>query len=106
MNSLLKRTKGEISIVILVIGVFAVCTLAILTFFASSAFVSESFIGVGLTSKLNSQVESYFLEENSNVDIIIGSNGEEVFYQEKVKEKKFFFFGDEEFEFSIEYPLR
>ena len=56
-------------------------------------------------TKLNSQVENYFLDKNSRIDTQIGSNGEEVFYQEDIRSKSFFW-QEDKLAFSIEYPLR
>ena len=63
-------------------------------------------MGVGLMSKLNSQVENYLLDKNFPINSQIGLNGEEVFYQEKVGGRKFFFFGKDKIEFYAQYPLR
>ena len=49
---------GNVPITILVIGIFAVCTLAISSFVISNISVSSDFIGINLIEKLN-----YFEEE-------------------------------------------
>jgi hypothetical protein len=53
--------RGDIPLTILVIGVFAVCTLALLSFFYSSLLMNKSFAGVEIVEKANIQIESYNL---------------------------------------------
>jgi len=69
---MLKNNRGDIPITILVIGVFAVCTLAILSFIASTVSLRNSFVGIDLTKNANNQIEffnfqnkdsSYFYQE-------------------------------------------
>jgi len=52
-----KNRKADIPVTILVIGVFAVCSLALLTFFISAIKTRESFVGIDLMEKINSQIE-------------------------------------------------
>jgi hypothetical protein len=54
----MKNKRGDIPITILVIGVFAVCTLAILSFIASTISLRNSFVGIDLTEKINKQIET------------------------------------------------
>jgi len=55
----IKNKKGDIAITLLVIGVFGVCSFALLTFFISDFRVSNSFVGIEQMQKLNSQIEAY-----------------------------------------------
>lgn len=56
MNKMNKR--GDLPVTILVIGVFGVCTLAILSFVYSSFLLHKSLIGVEIIEKANVQIES------------------------------------------------
>ncbi len=49
--------RGNLPIIILVLGVLAVCSLALLSFYSSNLKVSNNFAGVKLIEKLNSQIE-------------------------------------------------
>lgn len=49
--------RGNLPIIILVLGVLAVCALALLSFYVSNFKVSNSFSGIKLVEKLNSQIE-------------------------------------------------
>lgn len=49
--------KANVPIIILVLGVLAVCGLALLSFYASNLKVSNNFAGVKLIEKLNSKIE-------------------------------------------------
>ena len=56
--------KGDIPITILVIGVFAVCSLALLTFFISDFRISNSFVGLEIMDKVNTLNEEYIFYSN------------------------------------------
>jgi hypothetical protein len=49
--------RGDIPVTILVIGIFGVCTLAIISFLASGVKFSNSFDGVSVMEKINIQIE-------------------------------------------------
>ncbi len=55
--------KGNLPIIILVLGVLAVCSLALLSFYASNFKISNNFVGVKLIEKLNSQIETNLYQE-------------------------------------------
>jgi flagellar basal body-associated protein FliL len=60
-----KNKRGDIPITILVLGVIVICTLAMYSFISSTNKVRNSFVGIGLVEKLNSQIESkIFNNEN------------------------------------------
>lgn len=79
----IKNKKGDIPITILVIGVFAVCGLAILSFLNSTIQIKNSFFGIDLMEKINLQIEEYAINKNlTNLDVKI-ENGEKFLYQER-----------------------
>ena len=80
--------KGDIPVTILVIGVFIVCTLALLSFFVSMNVIKKSFVGISLVEKANSQIEKNNLDN---------------YYDEEKKSTGFLGFGKEKVVFSIEY---
>ena len=62
MNKLKINKHGDLPITLLVIGVFAVCTLALLSFMYSSYNLNKSLAGVNIVEKANGQIESQNLE--------------------------------------------
>jgi hypothetical protein len=99
----MKHKKANIPITILVIGIFVVCTLALLSFVLFKISVRESFVGVGLMEKINLQIEDYLVHKDFNrVDIKINDKGERVFYQEEKKKFGFLWWGEERVVFSVE----
>lgn len=84
--------KGDISTTILVIGVFAICVLAIGNFYYSNSSLKNSFYGVAATEKLNSYITelNFYLNPKINqkpeglMDIFSGvSDGNFYFKAEK-----------------------
>ncbi len=64
--------RGDISITLLVIGIFAVCTLAIITFVLQTQIVlpfqmNEHFANLELFKNLSSQVEDFYFYMNSGL---------------------------------------
>jgi hypothetical protein len=57
MIGLKNNRRGDIPITILVIGIFAVCTLAILSFISSTISLRNSFVGIDLIEKMNKDIE-------------------------------------------------
>ncbi len=57
MVGLGENKRGDIPITILVIGVFAVCTLAVLSFIGSTISLRNSFIGIDLVENMNKKIE-------------------------------------------------
>ena len=99
----MKIKKGQISIVILVIGVFVVCTFALISFLMSSSYVKNSFIGTSLMTKINSDIENYFVDPDS-VEVIYDSQGQKILYEEKTGRSSFLW-GKEKILFSVKYVL-
>jgi len=93
MKRMLKNKKGDIAITLLVMGVFAVCSLALLTFFISDFTISNSFVGIDMVHKLNSQIDEYDFYASRGISdeslkIIFGNDlieesGKKYFYHEK-----------------------
>ncbi len=98
--------RANIPVTILVIGIFAVCTLALLSFIISKVNFREHFVGVGLMEKMNSQIEDYSVHKDlGRVDIKINDKGERVFYQEKKKTYGILLWQKERVVFSVEYKI-
>ncbi len=53
--------KGDIPVTILVIGVFGVCTLALLSFVYSSSQLQKAMVGLDVLDNANIQIESHNL---------------------------------------------
>jgi len=87
--------KGDLPVTILVIGVFALCALALLSFFYSSYQINKSFVGVETIEKANIQIEVNNLEHFFAFDKIKGISPE--WGLDWLKEKTIF---------SVEYNLR
>ena len=62
LPSMKEDKRGDLPVTILIIGVFAVCTLALLSFFYSSIQIHKSFVGIEIMEKANIQIESHNLE--------------------------------------------
>lgn len=58
--------KGDISIVILVIGIIAICFLAILSFVKLNENINDNFLGIGLIETMNSVEEEFNFYEGEN----------------------------------------
>ena len=56
---LIKNKRGDITITLLVIGVLALCALAMLTFFLNDFNVTNSFSSVGVMKNMNSAISEY-----------------------------------------------
>ena len=51
------NNRGDVTITILVIGIFVVCGFALITYFLSDLEKADNFVGPGLMEKINSRVE-------------------------------------------------
>lgn len=60
--------KGDIPITILVIGVFAICGLAIFSFYISDSKIKEDFVNTELIEKINSFAEEIAFYKNLGKD--------------------------------------
>lgn len=112
---LTKNKKGDIPITILVIGVVAVCALALLSFLSSSFDIEQSFAGVALMEEINSEIDEYYFYKNmgfsedriNEILDIREDSGRKYLYLEE--NKTIFRLGfplkKEEFLFSVEYLI-
>lgn len=85
----MKNKHGDLPVTILVIGVFAVCSLALLSFFYSNLKVQNSFVGIDSMEKMNLQIETYlfngwdadglYLEKNVTTGLFLWKKEKTVF---------------------------
>ena len=69
MKNIIKNKKGDIPITILVIGVFAICTLAILSFkFMDIKNTKGFYESIEAIEEMNSQIQKYYFYNNVGVD--------------------------------------
>jgi hypothetical protein len=102
----MKYKKGDITITILVIGVFVVCTLALISFISSTIKEKNSFVGVNLMQKINSQIENYKLHHDlSAIDVRTNVQGQKIFYQEEKKNEGILWWEKQVVLFSVESNL-
>jgi hypothetical protein len=101
----MKNKRGDIPVMILVIGVFAVCTLALLSFYSSIGFIKHSFVGTGLIEQLNSEVEQSSFSGSLDGSGIKNINGEKFFYQEEKAKEHIYSLKKEKLLFSVKYPV-
>lgn len=66
-NNFLKSKRGDISISVLVIGVFFVCTLAMAIFFLTSLSKAGEFVNGGLIEKIKFRMERGDSADDSDV---------------------------------------
>jgi len=92
--------RGDIPVTILVIGVFAVCSLALLSFYISDIKTGNSFIVISSVEKMNSQIEQYSCSYNLNADFDKEGN----FYQEEKVWHWYTFWKKEKLLISVKHP--
>ena len=63
-----KNKRGDISITILVIGVFAICSLALLSFYFSGIDSKETFSRIEIIKKVNSIADEIKFYKNSEIN--------------------------------------
>ncbi len=108
------NNRGDVPTAILVLGTFAVCTLALVSFFASSLFVENTFFGPNLVEKMNSQVNEYKFYSSKNLnsenikEIILLEenfyiNEEGKYFEINKSNEAFWFWEDEKLLFSVKY---
>jgi hypothetical protein len=88
--------RGDIPVTILVLLVFAICGLAIYTFIASTSHVRNYFVGIGLTEKLNSQIEGKVFNNQNPAGL----------YLEDKESQGFLFWKKDVILFSAEYKFK
>ena len=85
------KSKGNLPIVLLVMGVFALCSLALLTFLIADFKTNNSFVGIGKMFQLQEDLDEYsflvekgasetFLEQRYN---LTEESGVKYFYLEE-----------------------
>jgi len=57
---MIKNKKADIPVTILVIGVFAICSLAIFSFMNSNILGKKDSLGIGLFEEIHSDVEKFY----------------------------------------------
>jgi len=108
--------KGDLPITILTIGVFAVCGLALLSFFSSSIQIKNSFTSLGFMEQINFQIEQYNFYKNLGIsdekmkpvlEIKNDVQGKFLYLEEKKKqrEKWYSLWRTEKISFSVKYLL-
>lgn len=88
----MNNKRGDIPLTVLIIGVFAVCTLAIISFIYNSYMINKSLIGIELMEEANAQIEE--------------NNLDHIYLYEKVKKLSFrdgFNLFKDKIIFSVEY---
>jgi len=63
----MKNKKGDVPVTILVIGIIAICGLALLSFFSSSFKLEQSFTNVPVIEELNVKIAEYNFYKNNSV---------------------------------------
>ena len=98
--------RANITITVLVISVLLLCSIALITFIMAKTRVVNVFTGVYLMEELNSQIEDYSVNADTNmVDSRINNAGKRVFYQEKIDTSGFWVWKEDKVSFSVEYLL-
>jgi len=111
MKLIMKNKKGDVPITILVIGIFALCSLALFTFFIADIKTSNSFVGINELGKLNIKLNNYeflkaqggSLEKIENNLGVVLIDGEKYFVMEKKRTSQFW--GKNDLEFYVRYKI-
>ncbi len=111
----LKNKKGDLPVTLFVIGIFAVCGFALLTFFISDFKTTNSFVGLSVLQKINSNADEYLFYKNhgmsegmlSTLFNITEEYDRKYFYEEKSEFQGGFlgFGGKEVLLFSVKYQV-
>ncbi len=115
---MMKGKKGDVPITILVLGVFVVCSLALLSFYLSNLKMGEAFQGIDSVEKMNLKINEYNFYKNygkksfsdEEVKTILEEedfyfNVEQSFFEINQTDESLWFWRDDEFLFSIKYLL-
>jgi len=65
-----QNKKGDVPITILVVGVFALCTLALITFYFAEIKIQNAFSGLNVAENVNSIAEQLNFYKKNNPDEI------------------------------------
>lgn len=84
----INNKRGDVPITILVIGVFSVCTLALISFYYASVQVGNAFAGINMLENINSIAEKIKFYEINNLNPELGEtkNGDVILNTEKTSE--------------------
>ena len=63
-NKLIKNKQGEIPVTILVLGVIALCALALLSFLVANGKTSAELKGISAVEKMNCEIEKFEFYKN------------------------------------------
>jgi len=88
--------RGDIPIIILVVGVMLVCTIAIISFFSSTINGGNSFVGVELVEQMNVNIEGKVFNNENPAGLYLRKNITE----------GFLFWQKEVLLFSVEYKFK
>lgn len=107
----IKNKHGDVPVAILVLGTFALCALALLSFYISGIFIQNTFFGPSLVEKMDSNINEYNFYKSKNLnaegireillleeDFYIGENLESGEFFEINKTIKNFKFGGASFD--------
>lgn len=67
-NNLKINKRGDVPTAILVLGTFAVCALALFSFYVSEIFIENAFFGPDLVEQINSNVNEYDFYSSKNLN--------------------------------------
>ena len=67
LRKIIKNKKGDLPVTLLVIGIFALCGFALLTFFISDFKVSNGFVGASVTARTTSTADEYLFYKNAGM---------------------------------------
>lgn len=101
--------KADIPVTILVIGVIAICSFALLSFLSSSFFTKQNFTGLEEMQNLNSKINQYYFYQeqglsNEKINEILNITDNKI-YIEKDKKSFGIYKTEDEFLFSVEYRV-
>jgi len=103
----MKNKRGDLPVVLLVIGVVLICSLALFSFFYSSFYTGQSLVGVSQMEEINSKIDQYNFYKEMGVDENKIRSALEI-EDGKISVKKnsrSWYVGKEKFLFSVEYSL-
>jgi hypothetical protein len=103
------NNKADIPVTVLVIGVFAVCSLAMVSFFYVNVKVINSFVGLNLIEEVSADMEKINFPKQSEIkgpDIQTEKgSGKTMLYREKKTKTGIWPFRKEKLVFSVKYYL-
>jgi hypothetical protein len=88
--------RGDLPVTILVLLIIAIYGYAIFSFVQSASHIKNSFVGIGLIEKLNSQIEEKIFNNQDPAGL----------YLEEKENRGFLFWEKEVLLFSVEYKFK